>query len=155
MKLSARSRYAARLLLDLAAHEGDTPVCTADLAKNTGISAPFIEQIIRPLKQAGMIASVRGASGGHLLAKSPAEITLGQIVRTMEGSANIASCLDCDTVCQRSDDCLTRTAWERASRAMERELDAITLAELLSGDSADAMTDNENTAPAPEPGTMD
>ncbi|MFH1914197.1 MAG: Rrf2 family transcriptional regulator [Pseudomonadota bacterium] len=134
MKLSARSRYAARLLLELAIREGEVPVCSADLAKGTGISAPFIEQIIRPLKQAGMVASVRGASGGHMLDRSPADITLGEIVRTMEGSANIATCLDCDTACERSDDCLTRTAWERASRAMERELDAITLADLLSGD---------------------
>ncbi|MUM76973.1 Rrf2 family transcriptional regulator [Pseudodesulfovibrio sp. F-1] len=134
MKLSARSRYAARLLLELAAREGETPICTADLAKSTGISAPFIEQIIRPLKQAGMIASMRGASGGHMLDGNPADITLGEIVRTMEGSANIATCLDCETVCNRSEDCLTRTVWERASRAMERELDAITLADLLSGD---------------------
>lgn len=133
MKLSARSRYAARLLLALAMHKGDGPVRTSDLAERTGITTQFIEQLIRPLKQAGMIVSVRGASGGHLLDRPAAAITLGEIVRTMEGSANIASCLDCETACVRSDDCLTRTAWERASRAMERELDAITLADLMPG----------------------
>jgi Rrf2 family protein len=140
MKLSARSRYAARLLLTLAIHEENAPVSTNSLAELTGISAQFIEQIIRPLKQAGFITSTRGAAGGHRLGTSPAEITLGGIVRTIEGSTNIASCLDCETVCERSDDCLTRSAWERASRAMERELDAITLSALMpNGECADTL----------------
>ena len=141
MKLSARSRYAARLLLALAMHEGDGLVRTSDLADRTGITAQFIEQIIRPLKQAGMIASIRGVSGGHLLDRPPAAITLGEIVRTMEGSANIASCLDCETACDHSADCLTRNAWERASRAMERELDSITLADLMPGGDRSAAPD--------------
>ena len=131
MKLSARSRYAARLLLDLAMHEADTPVRTSLLSENTGITVQFIEQIIRPLKKAGLIKSVRGAAGGHILKKDPAKITLGEIVRTMEGAINIANCLDCDFDCERSDDCRTRSVWERASRAMEQELDSITLAELM------------------------
>ncbi|MDC0335496.1 Rrf2 family transcriptional regulator [Pseudodesulfovibrio sp.] len=131
MKLSARSRYAARLLLDLTMHEADKPIRTALLSENTGITVQFIEQIIRPLKKAGLIKSVRGAAGGHMLNKAPANITLGEIVRIMEGSINLANCLDCDSNCERSDDCRTRSVWERASRAMEQELDSITLAELM------------------------
>ncbi|CCH47308.1 RrF2 family transcriptional regulator [Pseudodesulfovibrio piezophilus] len=131
MKLSARSRYAARLLLDLAMHEADKPIRTALLSENTGITVQFIEQIIRPLKKAGLIKSVRGAAGGHILDKDPAHITLGEIVRTMEGAINIANCLECETKCERSQACRTRSVWERASRAMEQELDSITLAELL------------------------
>lgn len=131
MKLSARSRYAARLLLELAMHEPDTPVRTALLSENTGITVQFIEQIIRPLKKAGLIKSVRGAAGGHILDKNPANITLGEIVRTTEGAINIANCLDCDSNCERSDACRTRSVWERASRAMEQELDSITLSELM------------------------
>jgi len=134
MKLSARSRYAARLLLELAMHKTDTPVSTPLLSENTGITVQFIEQIIRPLKKAGMVTSVRGAAGGHMLTKSPTQITLGQIVRATEGAINIATCLDCDDECDRSTDCLTRSAWERASRAMEQELDSITLAELMTPD---------------------
>lgn len=131
MKLSARCRYAARLLLELAMHEGDTPFRTTLLSENTGITVQFIEQIIRPLKKAGLIKSVRGAAGGHILDKDPAKITLGEIVRVMEGDINIANCLDCETKCERSTDCRTRSVWERASRAMEQELDSITLAELM------------------------
>jgi Rrf2 family protein len=120
-------------MLDLAMRQDDAPVSTTALAETTGISAQFIEQILRPLKQAGLIASVRGANGGHSLNRPPDAISLGEIVRTMEGSANIAGCLDCDTTCVRAEDCLTRSAWERASRAMERELDSITLTDLMPG----------------------
>lgn len=139
MKLSARSRYAARLLLDLAMHEPDKPVRTALLSENTGITVQFIEQIIRPLKKADLIRSVRGAAGGHMLNNPPAEITLGEIVRIMEGDINIADCLDCETKCDRSTDCKTRNVWERASRAMEAELDSVTLADLMD------TPDNENS----------
>jgi len=131
MKLSARSRYAARLLLALAMHEADTPVRTALLSESTGITIQFIEQIIRPLKKAGLIKSVRGAAGGHFLDKTPSEITLGLIVRTMEGAISLSNCLDCDSKCDRSAECKTKNVWERASRAMEAELDSITLADLL------------------------
>jgi len=131
MKLSARSRYAARLLLDLAMHEADKPIRTAILSQDTGITVQFIEQIIRPLKKADLIKSVRGAAGGHMLNKLAADITLGEIVRIMEGDINIADCLDCETKCDRSTNCKTRNVWERASRAMEAELDSVTLADLM------------------------
>ncbi|MGL1862020.1 MAG: Rrf2 family transcriptional regulator [Pseudodesulfovibrio sp.] len=131
MKLSARSRYAARLLLDLGMHEAGKPVRATLLSENTGVTVQFIEQIIRPLKKAGLVKSVRGAAGGHMLDKPAADITLGEIVRVMEGAINIVNCLDPDSKCERSDDCRTRSVWERASRAMEKELDSITLAELI------------------------
>ena len=131
MKLSARSRYAARLLLDLAMHEPNKPVRTALLSKNTGITVQFIEQIIRPLKKVDLIRSVRGAAGGHYLNKPPSEITLGEIVRATEGPISITNCIDCEDKCERSESCRTRSVWERASRAMEKELDSITLAELM------------------------
>lgn len=131
MKLSARSRYAARLLLQLALHEDEHPLSTGILSDQTGITVQFIEQIIRPLKKAGMINSVRGAAGGHLLAMNPADITLGEILRTMEGPIQIVDCLQCESNCERASECRTRSVWARASRAMENELDSITLADLM------------------------
>ncbi len=139
MKLSARSRYATRLLLDLALHKTDKPVRTALLSENTGITIQFIEQIIRPLKKADLIKSARGAAGGHMLNKPPAKITVGEIVRAMEGDINITDCLDCETKCDRSTDCKTRDVWKRASRAMETELDSITLADLMSAPDDDSQ----------------
>lgn len=135
MKLSARTRYAARLLLDLAMSETDNPVKTGLLSENTGITVQFIEQIIRPLKKAGLISSVRGAAGGHYLSKPPDQITLGDVIRTMEGAIHIANCLECKSTCERSVDCRTRSVWERASKAMEDELDSITLADLMNSNS--------------------
>jgi Rrf2 family protein len=91
MKLSARSRYAARLLLDLAQARGRS-LRASILAANRASSVQFIEQILRPLEKAGFIRSLRGATGGHLLRRDPETITLGDVVRTMEGPVAIARC---------------------------------------------------------------
>lgn len=131
MKLSARSRYATRLLLDLALHNENTPLRTTVLSESTGITVQFIEQIIRPLKTAGFIVSVRGAAGGHILDEDPAKITVGDIVRAMEGGISLTDCVSDESSCERSPQCVTRRVWQRASKVLEQELDAITLADLM------------------------
>lgn len=131
MKLSARARYAARILLDLAIHDSESPVRTAKLSEHTEITVQFIEQIIRPLKKEGLIRSVRGANGGHILDASPDDITMGQIVRIMEGGINLTNCCSDPETCDRAETCRTRNAWVSASRALERELDNITLSDLM------------------------
>lgn len=133
MKLSARARYASRLLLDLALNADRAPLNTSRLSEHTGISVKFIEQIIKPLKQAGLVRSVRGAAGGHILVGDPDEITLGQVVRIMEGGINLTHCCDDPSECARAGECRTREAWVNISRILERELDAITLTNLLDG----------------------
>jgi Rrf2 family protein len=133
MKLSAKSRYASRILLDLALHNEGVPHRVNDISERTGITVPFIEQIIKPLKHAGMVASKRGAAGGHQLNRSAEDITLGDIVRIMEGSVELSACLSDPGLCDRTKACLTRAAWQRATDAMLRELDTITLAELAKG----------------------
>ncbi len=137
MKLSARTRYATRLLLDLAMHgDGENPVTTTTLSEHSGISVQFIEQILKPLKKSGLVSSVRGASGGHLLTQTPETISIGDIIRVMEGGIDLTHC--CQEAiakdCPRMGKCLTRVVWLRASRALARELDAITLADLAHGD---------------------
>lgn len=131
MKLSARSRYATRLLLDLAIRQSDSPLRTTVLSESTGITVQFIEQIIRPLKKAGLIISVRGAAGGHILDKDPATVTVGEIVRIMEGGISLTDCVTDSGICKRSPICMTRRVWQRASRVLEQELDSITLADLV------------------------
>ena len=133
MKLSAKSRYASRILLDLALHDEGIPHRVNDIAERTGITVPFIEQIIKPLKHAGMVASKRGAAGGHQLSRPTEQITLGDIVRIMEGSVELSACLSSPELCDRTAVCLTRAAWQRATDAMLRELDTINLAELAKG----------------------
>ena len=133
MKLSARVRYAARILLELARQNSDTPVAANTLAQRTDISVQFIEQILKPLKQAGITASLRGVSGGHMLQRPPAAISLGDIMRAMEGSIHLSSCTKDEKTCPRWDRCLTRGAWASVSVALEQALDSFSLEDLLTG----------------------
>ncbi|MBU1248574.1 MAG: Rrf2 family transcriptional regulator [Proteobacteria bacterium] len=139
MKLSARARYASRLLLVLAAQKDATPLNASSLSSQTGISVKFIEQIFKPLKQAGLIQSLRGASGGHILAKAAAEISLGDIVRIMEGGINLTHCCEDATICDRLQNCPTRGAWLNVSRLLEQELDAISLDSLMDGQEGNCL----------------
>lgn len=135
MKLSARSRYAARILLELARHDSGKPISAATLSQYTGVSVQFVEQILKPLKQKGLTSSVRGATGGHKLARSPEQITLGEVVRLMEGGIMLSVCCgEKANDCPRKEGCLTRIAWMQVSGKLEEELDRITLATLLHGD---------------------
>ena len=135
MKLSARSRYAARILLELARHTSSTPMSAAVLSQHTGVSVQFVEQILKPLKQHVLTKSVRGAAGGHRIARPAEEITLGEVVRVMEGGIRLTVCCgEKADNCQRKDGCLTRKAWMTISRRLEEELDSISLSSLLHDD---------------------
>lgn len=132
MKLSARSRYAARILLELARHNGSAPMSAATLSQHTGVSVQFVEQILKPLKQSGLTRSIRGAAGGHKLARVAESITLGEVVRLMEGGILLTVCCgEKANTCTRKEGCLTRKVWVQISQSLESELDAISLASLL------------------------
>ena len=92
MKLSAKTRYAARILFYMAKHVMNEPISSNLLAAKTGISSQFIEQILRQLRLAGITGSVRGAKGGHILLRKPEELTFGCIVKLMEGGIELAGC---------------------------------------------------------------
>ncbi|MFV0420939.1 RrF2 family transcriptional regulator [Oleidesulfovibrio sp.] len=149
MKLSARTRYAARLLLDLAQHATDAPRTASALSEQTGVSVQFIEQIIKPLKKAGLINSVRGASGGHMLSRSPEEISLADVVVVMEGGIRLTDCCIDNELCTRTPHCKTRVAWMKISDLLERELKSITLADLMSGESLFDICGIEETLNTP------
>ncbi|BFR48290.1 Rrf2 family transcriptional regulator [Nitratidesulfovibrio sp. HK-II] len=135
MKLAAKTRYAARILLALAMHGEDAPMTTTALSQHTGVTVQFIEQILKTLKRGGLTRSSRGASGGHMLARTPEDITLGEIVRLMEGGIQLTVCCSGDAnACARRASCLTRSAWVRASQALERSLEETTLATLMEGE---------------------
>lgn len=127
MKLSTRSRYSTRLMLELAKHYGKGPLQIGDVSKKEGISVKYLEQLIIPLKKAKLICSHRGPRGGHRLAKPPRDITIGEIVRAVEGQAELTECVKTPEVCERSEFCPTRSVWECATKAMYKELDKITL----------------------------
>ena len=131
MKLSTRSRYGTRMMLDLAKHYENGPVHIADIAERQNISVKYLEQLIIPLKKASFIKSVRGPKGGHLLANNPGEITIGEIVRVLEGGIDLSDCIKNPGVCKRTDSCLAREAWEEATKAMYDKLNSITLSKMI------------------------
>ncbi len=131
MKLSTRSRYGTRLILDMAQNYGDHPIQLGEIARRQQISLKYLEQIIRPLKRANYIKSFRGSKGGHMLTKHPRQITVGEIVALLEGGSFLTSCLKNPSQCDRLDECLTRYVWLEASEAMFSRLNQITFADLL------------------------
>jgi Rrf2 family protein len=149
MKLSTRSRYGTRLILDMARHYNQGPVQLGEIAKRQDISLKYLEQIIRPLKKADYIKSFRGSKGGHILNKSPAEITVGEIVALLEGRSSVTRCVENPETCDRVDRCLARFVWIEASKAMFEKLQSFTFADLLALDRTvcrDGMTGSSEQA---------
>jgi Rrf2 family protein len=119
------------MMQDLAQHYDEGPIQIGDIAKRQDISVKYLEQIIIPLKKAGFIKSVRGPKGGHMLAKPPEEITVGEIVKVLEGRIDLSSCIENADICDRSSSCLTRGVWEEATKAMHDKLNSITLSKMI------------------------
>jgi len=130
LKLSTRSRYGTRLMLDMAQRYNQGPIQLREIAERQKISVKYLEQIVRPLKKAGYVCSVRGPKGGHRLGKPPETITIGEIVALLEGGRELISCAEDPGRCGMIDRCATRHVWMEASRAMYERLNSITLADL-------------------------
>lgn len=130
MKLSTKSRYASRLMVNLAFSYQKGPAQLNEIARKEEISEKYLSQIVILLRGAGLIRSVRGAKGGYLLTRDPAQITLRDIVEVMEGGLNIVDCLKEEDACGRSGKCLTRQVWDKVSLAIRTTLEEITLKDL-------------------------
>jgi Rrf2 family cysteine metabolism transcriptional repressor len=131
MKLSTRTRYGTRALLDLALHAGEGLVLLKDIARRQEVSLPYLEHLITPLIAAGLVKSTRGARGGVLLLKPPSEIKLSEVVQLLEGSIAPVDCVNDPKVCHRSASCVTRDIWSEMKRAMSQVLDSTTLQDLV------------------------
>jgi Rrf2 family protein len=131
MKLSTRSRYGVRLVLDLALHADEGPVRLGSVAQRQGIGIKYLEQIIISLKKAHYITSARGPKGGHMLTRPPEEITVGEIVGLLEGGLKLTRCTQYPEECVRSGQCVTRILWMEATEAIRERLYAITFRELM------------------------
>jgi Rrf2 family protein len=130
MKLSTRARYGVRLMLTLARHYGQGTLYLRDVAKSEEISEKYLGQIIIPLRGAGLVNSSRGVHGGYTLARSPAEITLRQIVEPLEGDC-LVDCVKNPSACSRVPTCASRDVWALLGGKITETLDAITLEQLV------------------------
>lgn len=131
MKLSTRSRYSARILLELARNTGQAPLQVSEISKRQNIPAKYIEQLIRTLKSAQLITSSRGPKGGYVLAKDPDAISLGDIVRLFEGQSELVECISSPEKCNRAEECNVRLAWKEATQALFEKLDGVSIATLV------------------------
>ena len=130
MKLSIRSRYGTRLMLDMAQHYNEGPIQLGDIAKRQDVSVKYLEQIVRFLKSAGLVLAQRGAQGGYMLAYPPDKITVRTVVEVLEGTLSVVDCLDKKT-CGRMGKCIARNVWDRLTKVMQDTLEAVTLASLM------------------------
>ncbi|HHO75476.1 MAG TPA: Rrf2 family transcriptional regulator [Deltaproteobacteria bacterium] len=130
MKLSTRSRYGVRLMLDLALNSSKGSVFLKDIARKEEISEKYLSLIIIPLKSAGLVNSMRGAHGGYSLAKPASSITLEEIVDVLEGETCLVDCVKDPSSCTRSSTCASRDLWTALNNTISRTLGAITLEEL-------------------------
>ena len=131
MRLSCRARYATRALIDLAQRHNKEPVSLATIAQNECISKKYLNQLMGPLKLAGLVRVVRGKKGGFSLSKSPSEITLGDILHAVEGDMTLTDCVSESRVCERSETCPSRVAWEELSTIINDYLRNTTLEDLM------------------------
>ena len=130
MKLSTKGRYGARAALELALRYGSGAVMVRQIAKSQDISVRYLEHILNALRAAGLVKSTRGARGGYELAKPPSEITLGVIVRALEGPMDIVSCTG-DRDCERIPECIMYDIWTEVKHAIDSVLDELTLEEMV------------------------
>ena len=134
MKLSTKSRYGTRILVELALNQNKGAVQVSRIASHTKIPVKYLEQLLRTLKQAGLVKTVRGPKGGHLLVEKPEEISLGKIVRLFEGQTDLVECVSYPEHCDMASECLVRAAWYEATNVLYEKLDGISIADLISGD---------------------
>ena len=131
VKISTKTRYGTRFMLELARRYGDGFVQLRDIAQHQQISLKYLEQIVIPLKRAQYIMAIRGAKGGYRLARPPHEITMGEIVGLLENGRALIECVADPDACDQSGDCLARTLWKETTGVVFEKLDGITLTDLL------------------------
>jgi len=130
MKLTTKSRYGTRAMIDIALNQEKGPVSLKDLAYRQGVSLKYLEQIIPSLKAAGFIRSIRGPSGGYTLAKNPRQIKVLDIIKALEGSLSPVDCVDMPKICPRVKECATFEIWKEVHDAINEILSSRTLEDL-------------------------
>ncbi len=131
MKLSTRCRYGIHAMFDLAQNAGAGPQTIRAIAERQLVPEQYLEQIIGVLRREGLVKSVRGAQGGYMLAWEPSEISIGQLIRLLEGPVVMADCIVDADACVRSGQCPSRLVWERLTDCINKVVDSVTLQDML------------------------
>jgi Rrf2 family protein len=131
MKLSTRTRYGMRAIIELAESNRKSPLQLKVIAQHQDISAKYLEQLMVVLKSAGFVRSIRGSRGGYVLAKAPNQIKLSDVFHCLEGPVTTVECVENEDYCQRAADCAARQIWTQVQEAIEGVLQSITLQDVV------------------------
>lgn len=145
MKLSTKGRYGLRAMIDLARYSEEEPVSISSVATRQGISERYLEQLVSLLKKAELVKSIRGASGGYVLARAMNEISVGDILRALEGNLEPVQCAAfySEDGCSASGGCVTKYVWQKINDSINHTVDEIKLDELVR-ESKSLNTENDS-----------
>ena len=135
MRFSSRAEYSVRALLFLALHYSEEPISLKQIAERENISFQYLEQIFPLLRKADLVESIRGTQGGYRLAFSPSQLTVGDVIRAVDGPIVPVRCLDereeRAVHCSQRDGCVTRILWEQLRDHLVNFLESITLEDMV------------------------
>lgn len=133
LKLSTKGRYGLRALIDLAQYSEEEPVSITNISDRQGISERYLEQLMSMMKKAGLVKSIRGAGGGYVLAKDLEEISVGDVLRALEGNLEPVECsgLHPEDGCKAADSCVTKYVWQRINDSINQTVDEMKVAQLV------------------------
>jgi Rrf2 family protein len=140
LRLSTKSQYGVRAMFEIANSYPAGPVTIKEISEKQSVSIAYLEQILNILRKAGIIRSVKGPGGGYVLNKNPENISIGAILRELDGPVAITSCLDPKEGCMRVDGCVTHLLWKSLGEKIEAFLDNMTLKDLLEGQSVTGLS---------------
>ena len=131
MKLSTRGRYGIHAMYDLAKHYGDGPQSLKLIAERQGIPEAYLEQLIAILRKEKLVISNRGAQGGYRLSREPKDMTVGDVLRALEGGLNLVDCLLEEDSCGKTCACPSRVVWMKIRDGLNNIVDGITLQDMI------------------------
>jgi Rrf2 family cysteine metabolism transcriptional repressor len=141
MKLSTRTRYGIRAIIELAVNHGKGPLQIRVIAKRQDISVKYLEQLMTILRSAGFIRSIRGSKGGYILARQPSQIKMSDVFDSLEGNVTTVDCVEDKNYCDRTADCIARQVWAQVQQAIKNVLQSITLQDLVNRTKAEKKLD--------------
>lgn len=133
LKLSNRGLYGVKALYELARNYGNAPINIKEISRRQGLPVSFLEQVLHQLKTEGLVISHRGVNGGYVLSDSPEKITIGDIIRALEGPIALCDCLsktDKNEESEKEAHCVTSGLYKKLGKMVEEAFDSVTLSEL-------------------------
>ena len=134
IKVSTKTTNGIKLLFHLALNYKVKPISLKEISEKENISARYLEQIIIPLKNAGLVSSNRGVKGGYMLTKPPKEVGLSEIIKILEGSWALVECVENPGYCSKIESCISYEIWEKATQALSAVFEKYTLQDLIRKD---------------------